>query len=53
VDEFADHVMSKLADGNQEFGYGTSELSRVASYDERSTLFWKMNLAMQDRFPEQ
>jgi uncharacterized oxidoreductase len=52
VDDFADHVMSKLAEGTLEFGYETSELSRVASYDERSTLFWKMNLAMQDRFPE-
>jgi uncharacterized oxidoreductase len=52
VDDFADHVMSKFAAGIQEFGYETSELSRTASYDERSTLFWKMNLAMQDRFPE-
>ncbi len=52
VEDFADHVMNKLAEGSHEFGYETSELSRIASYDERCTLFWKMNVAMQDRFPE-
>lgn len=43
VDEFADSVMERLATGEQEVGYGTSEKSRLASRVELDELFRVMN----------
>ena len=43
VDEFADSVMGRLATGEQEVGYGTSETSRLASRAELDEQFRVMN----------
>ena len=43
VDEFADAVMARLATGEQEVGYGTSEISRLASRAELDEQFRVMN----------
>ena len=43
VDEFADAVMARLAIGEQEVGYGTSEVSRLASRAELDEQFRVMN----------
>ena len=43
VDEFADSVMARLAAGEQEVGYGSSEKSRLASRAELDEQFRMMN----------
>ena len=43
VDEFADSVMARLATGEQEVGYGSSETSRLASRAELDEQFRVMN----------
>jgi uncharacterized oxidoreductase len=43
VDEFADSIMERLAGGEQEVGYGTSEAIRQASRAELDTRFQQMN----------
>ncbi len=43
LDAFADHVMTKLAEGSLEFGYGFSEKSRLASRADIDQLFANMN----------
>ena len=43
VDEFADSVMARLAAGEQEVGYGSSEKSRLASRAELDEQFRLMN----------
>jgi uncharacterized oxidoreductase len=43
VDEFADSVMARLAAGEQEVGYGSSEKSRLASRAELDEQFRVMN----------
>ncbi|WP_046245743.1 SDR family oxidoreductase [Hymenobacter terrenus] len=43
VDAFADSVMARLAAGEQEVGYGTSEKSRLASRAELDEQFRLMN----------
>ena len=43
VDEFADSIMARLAAGEQEVGYGTSEKSRLASRAELDEQFRMMN----------
>ena len=43
VDEFADAVMARLATGEQEVGYGTSEVSRLASRAALDEQFRVMN----------
>ncbi|WP_201984688.1 SDR family oxidoreductase [Hymenobacter rubidus] len=43
VDEFADAVMARLATGEQEVGYGSSEKSRLASRAELDEQFRMMN----------
>ncbi|MDB5234016.1 MAG: short-chain dehydrogenase [Hymenobacter sp.] len=43
VDDFADSIMARLAAGEQEVGYGTSEKSRLASRAELDEQFRMMN----------
>ncbi|MFC7669196.1 SDR family oxidoreductase [Hymenobacter humi] len=43
VDDFADSVMARLAAGEQEVGYGTSEQARLASRAELDERFRLMN----------
>ena len=43
VDAFADSVLARLAAGEQEVGYGTSEVSRLASRAELDEQFQVMN----------
>ena len=43
VDAFADSIMDRLAQGEQEVGYGTSEKSRLASRAELDEQFRMMN----------
>jgi len=43
LDEFADSIMQRLADGEEEIGYGTSEKSRLASGEELKEIFNRMN----------
>ncbi|HEX8328055.1 MAG TPA: SDR family oxidoreductase [Hymenobacter sp.] len=43
VDEFADSVMARLAAGEEEVGFGTSEKSRLASRSELDEMFRAMN----------
>ncbi|MFC6225222.1 SDR family oxidoreductase [Hymenobacter artigasi] len=43
VDDFADSVMARLAAGEQEVGYGSSEKSRLASRAELDEQFRAMN----------
>ena len=43
VDDFADSVMARLAAGEQEVGYGTSEKNRLASRAELDETFRIMN----------
>lgn len=43
VDEFADSVMARLAAGEEEVGYGTSEEARLASRAELDERFRMMN----------
>ncbi|SFP98436.1 SDR family oxidoreductase [Hymenobacter arizonensis] len=43
VDDFADSVMARLAAGEQEVGYGTSEAARLASRAELDERFRQMN----------
>ncbi|MDO1449327.1 SDR family oxidoreductase [Rhodocytophaga aerolata] len=43
VNEFADSVMNRLANGEQEVGYGTSEKNRLASRQELDEIFKRMN----------
>ncbi|MBC6988868.1 MULTISPECIES: SDR family oxidoreductase [Hymenobacter] len=43
VDEFADSVMQRLANGETEVGYGFSEKSRLASRQEADAIFQQMN----------
>ena len=43
VDAFADSVMARLAAGEQEVGYGSSEQSRFASRAELDAAFQQMN----------
>ncbi len=43
VDAFADSIMDRLAKGEQEVGYGTSEKSRLASRAELDEQFRAMN----------
>lgn len=43
VDEFADSVMGRLAAGEEEVGFGTSEKSRLASRAELDAQFQLMN----------
>ncbi|RYU82828.1 SDR family oxidoreductase [Hymenobacter persicinus] len=43
VDDFADSVMARLAAGEQEVGYGTSELARLASRAENDARFQQIN----------
>ncbi|MGY2132958.1 SDR family oxidoreductase [Hymenobacter sp. HD11105] len=43
VDEFADSIMARLAGGEQEVGYGTSESIRQASRAELDARFQQMN----------
>jgi len=43
VDDFADSVMERLAAGETEVGYGTSEKNRLASRSELDAIFQQMN----------
>ena len=43
VNEFADSVMERLAAGEMEVGYGSSEKSRLASREELDAAFQQMN----------
>ena len=43
VDDFADSVMGRLAQGEEEVGYGSSEKSRLASRTELDEAFRAMN----------
>lgn len=43
LDAFADHVFQKLAEGENEFGYKSSESRRTASYEERVRAFEAMH----------
>ncbi|MDF7810845.1 SDR family NAD(P)-dependent oxidoreductase [Hymenobacter sp. YC55] len=43
VDEFADSVMARLAAGEIEVGFGTSERNRLASRTELDDIFQQMN----------
>ena len=43
LDAFADAVMTRLAAGEQEVGYGSSEHSRLASRAELDAAFQRMN----------
>lgn len=43
VDEFADSVMERLAAGEVEVGYGSSEKNRLASRAELDAIFQQMN----------
>jgi uncharacterized oxidoreductase len=45
VDEFADAVMKRIAEGETEVGYGTSEKSRLASRQELDELFRRLSQA--------
>jgi uncharacterized oxidoreductase len=50
VEDFADHAVQRLAEGAHEFGYETSEVARLAPYEQRQALFLKMNTDMSGRF---
>jgi uncharacterized oxidoreductase len=43
VDDFADSIVARLAAGEEEVGYGTSEASRLASRAELDARFRQMN----------
>ena len=43
LQEFADAVMQRVANGEEEIGYGTSEFSRKASREELQEVFKRMN----------
>jgi uncharacterized oxidoreductase len=43
VDEFADSIVARLAAGEEEVGYGTSESIRLASRAELDARFAQMN----------
>jgi uncharacterized oxidoreductase len=43
VDDFADSIMARLANGEQEIGYGMSEKNRLASRAELDEVFKRMN----------
>lgn len=47
VDEFADAVMKRVAAGEMEVGYGTSEKSRLASRAELDEIFHRMSQAFE------
>lgn len=47
LDEFADAVMKRVADGETEVGYGTSEKSRLASRAELDESFRRMSQAFE------
>jgi len=43
VEEFADSIMARLAAGEEEVGFGTSESGRLASRAELDARFRQMN----------
>ncbi|MBI5346358.1 MAG: SDR family NAD(P)-dependent oxidoreductase [Chlamydiae bacterium] len=43
LDEFADHAMKCIEQGELEFGYGSSEKGRLASREQANELFASMN----------
>jgi uncharacterized oxidoreductase len=43
VDKFADAIMQRLRNGEQEIGYGTSEKNILASRQEQDEIFKRMN----------
>jgi uncharacterized oxidoreductase len=45
VDEFADAIMQRLAAGELEIGYGTSEVGRKASREQHDEIFKRINPA--------
>jgi len=45
VDEFADSVMKRIAEGETEVGYGSSEKARLASREELDEMFRRMSQA--------
>ena len=46
VDEFADAVFVELEKGENEIAYGTAQLSRIASPEQRDQIFERMNSTM-------